>query len=166
MPTEPDFKPQGFQSQRQAGFEHKDASVSGLFRAVLLLAILAFLIHLSVSGLLHHWNKQPSPIDSWTSTPRLSNPPQTNRRYPPLQVSPPVDLEAFRARENAELTSYGWINRSSGAVRVPVDRAMDLLLQKGLPTRSGTNQTISGPSTLQLQQQRPDFRDPKTVTNQ
>lgn len=51
--------------------------------------------------------------------------------------SPPVG-EAFkqlRATEDAILTTYGWVDREKGVVRIPIDRAIDLLAQRGLPTR-------------------------------
>lgn len=81
-----------------------------------------------------------------------------SRAYFPLpreQVSPQADLQAFRTREEAELNSYGWIDRKAGVVRIPIDRAMDLIIQQGLPVRIGTNANKTGPSSLQLQQQRP-----------
>jgi hypothetical protein len=73
---------------------------------------------------------------------------------PHLQVSPAADLKEFRANEDRELTTYGWANRSTGIARVPIDRAMELVLQRGLPTRTGTNEGTPGPSVYELQQQR------------
>jgi hypothetical protein len=51
---------------------------------------------------------------------------------PRLQASPEVDLERFRARENAMLSSYGWKDEAAGVVRIPVDRAMDVVAEEGL----------------------------------
>src|SRR5437763_3430110 len=50
------------------------------------------------------------------------------RRFPGpnLQVSPPADLVSFRSREDVQLNSYGWVDRSNGIVRIPVARAMEL----------------------------------------
>ena len=31
--------------------------------------------------------------------------------------------------------SYGWVDQQAGVVRIPIDRAMELLAQRGLPTR-------------------------------
>ncbi len=31
--------------------------------------------------------------------------------------------------------SYGWVDQPAGVVRIPIDRAMELLAQRGLPTR-------------------------------
>ena len=51
---------------------------------------------------------------------------------PRLQVSPPSELRNFRLWEEQQLRTYGWINRSGGIVRIPVDRAMDLILERGV----------------------------------
>lgn len=55
---------------------------------------------------------------------------------PRLQVAPERDLGRYLAGQEQELTSYGWTERQSGKVRVPIDQAMDLLLKKGLPVRA------------------------------
>jgi hypothetical protein len=57
---------------------------------------------------------------------------------PRLQETPISDLQAMRAAEDRILNSYGWIDKSNGLVRIPIDRAMDLLAQRGLPSRSTT----------------------------
>jgi|SRR5579863_1676042 len=54
---------------------------------------------------------------------------------PRLQVAPEQDLGRYLADQTQELTTYGWADRQSGAVRIPIDRAMDLLIKKGLPVR-------------------------------
>jgi hypothetical protein len=49
---------------------------------------------------------------------------------PRLQENPRQDLEALRAREEALLDGYAWIDRGAGRVRIPVARAMELLEAK------------------------------------
>ncbi len=56
---------------------------------------------------------------------------------PRLQADPAGDLARFRAEEDAALTSYGWVDRARGVIRVPIERASTLLLSRGLPTRAG-----------------------------
>src|SRR5437762_1164629 len=56
------------------------------------------------------------------------------------QIASDADLKQLRATEDAVLTTYGWIDRKNGIVRIPIDRAMDLLLQRGLPTRPPAQQ--------------------------
>ena len=79
---------------------------------------------------------------------------------PMLQVSPPLDLQAFRTREGAKLHNYGWINRTSGIVRIPIEEAIEAVLREGLPTRNNTNENShAGPSSYQLMRQRLDHRE-------
>ena len=54
---------------------------------------------------------------------------------PRLQVTEQADLKQTRKAEDAILTSYGWVDRPAGIVRIPIDRAIELLAQRGLPTR-------------------------------
>ena len=52
---------------------------------------------------------------------------------PRLQIDPHADLTALRAAKNAQLSSYGWIDRPGGVIRLPIDRAMQLTAERGLP---------------------------------
>jgi hypothetical protein len=54
---------------------------------------------------------------------------------PREQPVPLADLETLRAREEAELNSYGWIDKTSGLVRMPIDRAIELLSQQTQQTK-------------------------------
>jgi hypothetical protein len=42
-------------------------------------------------------------------------------------------LQELRAAEQKELQTYGWINRTDGVVRIPIDRAMQLLAEEAQP---------------------------------
>jgi hypothetical protein len=54
---------------------------------------------------------------------------------PRLQVDANKELRQMRAAEDTALNSYGWVDRSSGSVRIPIERAMEILAKKGLPAR-------------------------------
>ena len=56
---------------------------------------------------------------------------------PRLQESPALDLARFHAREEEELTTYGWIDKQNGVVRIPIERAMEIVAREGLPAREG-----------------------------
>ena len=72
--------------------------------------------------------------------PQLS--PLTNtEQLPPqsrLQSAPMLDYSEFIARQNQQLDSYGWVDKEKGIVRIPVSRAMDLALERGLPKPAET----------------------------
>ena len=59
------------------------------------------------------------------------NPPPSRMPSPPLQSAPPLDLAALRAEKHALLSSYAWIDRAHGVVRIPIERAMSLLIARG-----------------------------------
>jgi len=54
---------------------------------------------------------------------------------PRLEETPVQDLRKMREAEDKALSSYGWIDKEHGVVRIPVARAMDLLARRGLPAR-------------------------------
>lgn len=52
---------------------------------------------------------------------------------PRLQPAPAVDLTQWQRRVTERLDSYGWIDRSQGIVHLPIDRAIALVAEEGLP---------------------------------
>jgi hypothetical protein len=59
---------------------------------------------------------------------------------PRLQVTPPADMRAFLAHEEAILGSAGWIDESKGVAHIPIEEAKRLLLERGLPVRPGATE--------------------------
>jgi hypothetical protein len=62
---------------------------------------------------------------------------QVDPPQPRLQTQPFKDLYLLRQTENERLGSYGWVAKDQGSVHIPIDEAMRLMLQRGLPTRQG-----------------------------
>jgi len=56
---------------------------------------------------------------------------------PRLQDDATRDLKMMHANEDKLLQEYTWIDKNSGAVRIPVSRAMEVLAERGLPNVSG-----------------------------
>jgi hypothetical protein len=54
---------------------------------------------------------------------------------PRLERNERLEIREFRQQEEKQLNSYGWVDEKSGIVHIPIDRAMELLAQRGLPTR-------------------------------
>jgi len=52
---------------------------------------------------------------------------------PRLQTEAPRDLAAYQTAEDELLRSYGWMDAAHGRVHIPIDRAMQLLAERGLP---------------------------------
>lgn len=104
-----------------AGHETRDASArrvafvgAGLILGVVLSCIGVWLFRQAVS---RGVTPQEALRDSVPAQPRAWS-------------SPPEDLDAYLARERDILTSYAWIDRNRGVVRLPIDRAMHLLVER------------------------------------
>jgi hypothetical protein len=54
---------------------------------------------------------------------------------PKLLVNEPANLSDFRAKEHETLSTYGWVDKNAGVVRIPIERAKELILERGFPTR-------------------------------
>lgn len=56
---------------------------------------------------------------------------------PALQPRPNDDMKAFLQEQHRQVTTYGWVDKATGRVRVPVEKAREMALQRGFPVRSG-----------------------------
>lgn len=77
----------------------------------------------------------------------------TRSQMPPpplIQEHPGGELATYMEQQDHLLDSYGWVDRKAGIVRIPIARAMDLLLQKGLPVRplGQVTRAVSAPHEL------------------
>jgi len=53
---------------------------------------------------------------------------------PRLEISEPTEINQFRLQEEQRLHSYGWVDQSAGVAYIPIERAMQLIAERGLPT--------------------------------
>jgi hypothetical protein len=81
--------------------------------------------------------------DSLTREDKEAHPPppaiaaaaSTRPSDPRLQPEPKIDLETLRAEEQTKLHTYHWVDKNSGVVGIPIDRAIELVAERGLPSR-------------------------------
>jgi hypothetical protein len=69
-------------------------------------------------------------------TPLAATAGEASATEPRLLTDEPANLATFRAREAEKVEHYGWVDASGGHVRIPVERAKDLILERGLPART------------------------------
>jgi hypothetical protein len=117
------------------GHETRDARVGMIGLAFVGLAVSTIASLLIVYVVLRTFTM----IDVKASTPASPLAASEGRRAPPeprLQIAPRDDLRRLHAREDALLHGYGWVNRDAGVARIPIERAMDLLAERGLPAQA------------------------------
>jgi hypothetical protein len=118
-----------------SGHEHTDANVWLIVQFAIWLTVAALVTHGLMGGLFAFF------VDNRNDTaPAVEFPlaAQQERRLPAgprLQAIPANEIFEFRQRENAELSEYGWVDRNAGTVRIPIEQAKDLLLQRGVASR-------------------------------
>ncbi len=123
-PTETDLR---------RGYETRDVNLRAL---VVFAALIAGLIAGSMGGLWVLWKYYQRSFAAATT--RTSQTFDRDQVPPPphLQNTPARDYEDFRREQEAELNRYRWIDREQGIVQIPISRAMELALKKGVGSLS------------------------------
>jgi len=119
------------QDGRREGYERSDADVRSLLKFGLSLLLILVAVLISMRWMFFYFAKSQQlgpPASPFESARAL--PPQ-----PRLQVAPRVDLQAYCEAQLQELDTYGWVDPHNEVVRIPVDRAMDMIVARGLPAR-------------------------------
>ena len=116
------------------GHETTDAHLKAIVMLVTLTLGLVLVGVLSMRMLLGYVVERDASRDTSPSPLAATRAPFTGPR---LQVAPPKDMKQTKAAELAVLESYDWVDRERGTVRIPIERAIDLLADRGLPTRAG-----------------------------
>ncbi len=116
-----------------AGHEVKDASIHPIVITGIALAVLAGLVGLTVYGMLRYLESRP--VNAGTQNPLAETSQQQLPPEPRVEEHPQIELQQLRAEEDHLLSTYGWVDRTKGIVRIPIERAMELQLQRGFPVR-------------------------------
>jgi hypothetical protein len=130
-------------------FERRDIRVSGVVWFLVGLAVAGVIITFVVNGFYHHLEAR-SEAEQAPVSPLVTNAPKDTRHLstdykdylkqnfpsPQLEIDERTQLDQIRSKEEETLATYGWVDQKAGVVRIPIERAMDLIAQRGLPTRT------------------------------
>jgi hypothetical protein len=147
-------------STGQEGFEREDMSPAGVFYFMVGLAIVAILIHFIVTGMYRYLDsydsKHQAPmnpmavktgVDPRTMTFQdAEGQMQTTFPQPVLEDNERQQFSTLVEKQDEILASYDWIDQKKGVVRIPIDKAMDLLAQRGMPVREPGTAPAAAPS--------------------
>jgi hypothetical protein len=126
------------------GYETRDANTRGVLGFLAVLFVVVNLVLFVTWRLFRYYEvaeRSPVPASSFADQRQL--PPA-----PDLAVNGPEDFQKMYAEQQQKLDSYAWEDRQAGVVRVPIERAMDLLLEKGLPVMPSAAQGQSAAGTF------------------
>ncbi len=125
MKTESDFQP-----DPAAGYERRDVNIRAILWLGAGIVVCAVVAMAGLWLMLRGLERQAASRDPTISPLAAEKMPPAG---PPLQPMPVHDFEAFRASQQQVLTSYGWVDRQEKVVHIPIDRAIELLLERGEP---------------------------------
>jgi hypothetical protein len=117
--------------EHPAPFERKDISPKGIILFIAGLFVTILIVMAGLSWLLGLWSLERRTVGPQPRAARDQVP-----APPQLQETPPIDMKTLRAQEDAILHTYGWADEGGGVVRIPIETAIDILAQRGLPSRS------------------------------
>jgi len=123
------------------GYEHEDLTSRGPFYFMAGLALLGLAIYLIVFGMyrfLDSYATAHQPPLSPMATPEADTRAVTHEDtqtfpQPRLEENERTDLRQFIEDQDQKLATYDWVDKDKGTVRIPIDRAMELIVQRGLP---------------------------------
>ncbi len=115
---------------------HSDENVRAVLRFGFWMVVAAVVIYAALFGMFQYFDQQAAASDP-AKNPLLAGeklPETPAARFPPpqLQSSAAEELEKFRAAEDRKLSSYEWVDRNAGIVRMPIDRAMQMVAERGV----------------------------------
>jgi hypothetical protein len=116
--------------------EESDVDIRAILGFAAGLLAVAIVVHFAMWGLFRYFEASAARHDEQPTYPLAAKQEQRLPPEPRLQTNPRQDLADMRAAEEQVLTTYGWVDRNAGVVRIPIDEAMKLVIQRGLPARA------------------------------
>jgi hypothetical protein len=114
----------------KVGYERQDVNVRSIVIFAVGLLVVIIVAMILIAGIVAALDTRqaagqtPPPTEFPTpAAPRL-------RPNPIDQTTAVEELEELRAREDAILNNYGWVDREAGIVRIPIERAMELVVEE------------------------------------
>jgi len=150
----------------EAGFEREDLSSRGVFFFMIGLAIVGVVIYFIIIGMYTFLDKyersrmaNASPLLTTNGAmSRVVTREYMEQRFkengvPMLEVNERGQFRDFLLNQENQLNSYGWIDKDAGVAHIPIERAMDLIVQRGLPVypQSSANASATAASKAPAQ---------------
>jgi hypothetical protein len=111
------------------GYEVADANIRQVVIAGIGLAVATAIACFAMYFLFNLLKKSGGPAQAVNPmAPASTLPPE-----PRVEDKPWMQRQNLLPKEDRVLNTYGWTNKGAGLVRIPIDKAMDLIVQRGVP---------------------------------
>jgi hypothetical protein len=115
------------------GYERTDAHAGATYRAGLYILVTMFLTALVVVPLYRFLGRREAAGQEAPATVVRPDAVAPGPAVPKLLVSEPLALAEFRAQEAELLAGWGWVEKDQGIARMPIEEAMRIVAERGLP---------------------------------
>lgn len=130
-------------------FEHEDLGTRGVFAFMIGLAVVGVVIYFIIIGMYSFLDKHERSQMS-TASPLVTTKDAMSRVVtqddmdktfkdngaPMLETNERGQFRDFLMNQENQLNSYGWVDEKAGVAHIPIERAMELTVQRGLPVYS------------------------------
>lgn len=137
-----DLRPQSNESTDDRIHEPMDITLRGILTFAVALVILSVIVMVSLRLIMGAFQKEERA--ELAARPPLFSDDDGQYAGPNLQENPNIDLVDLRNDEIRRLTTYS-DKIGDGSARIPIDRAIEIVVERGLPTR-GTAPAQAAPS--------------------
>jgi hypothetical protein len=130
----------------EAGFEREDLGSRGVFAFMIGLAVVGVVIYFIISSMYSFLDKYErsqmataSPlVTSKGAMSRVVTQDYMDQRFkengaPMLETNERGQFRDFLMNQENQLNSYGWVDERAGVAHIPIERAMELTVQRGMP---------------------------------
>jgi hypothetical protein len=146
-------------------YERDDLGSRGVFGFFIGLAVTGVIIYFIVVGMYTFLDKYEQsqmtamspltkPEDSAMVGARSVTPTYVEGKFkdngaPLLEIDERSEQGTFVLDQEKALNSYGWVDEKAGIAHIPIDRAMEIIAQRGLPVyqNGATNATVAAQKT-------------------
>ena len=108
-------------------YEANDISWTKVLVAVAAITVVTIVLMFLLWVMLQRFSKFSSGVDYSAPSSALETPRTV------FEGVTSTELDSIRRAENERLQKYAWVDREKGRVQIPLDRAMEMLVQKGPP---------------------------------
>ena len=120
-----------------AAYEHTDVAPGVAYSFAIWLGVSMLVSGAIVYGTFWFLEGRAVSIDDATRTYPLAVGQSQDPPAPRLQAQPFKDVYELKSAQRGLLHSYGWVDKANGVVHIPIDRAMQITLERGFPVRDG-----------------------------
>jgi hypothetical protein len=148
-------------SGHEVEFEHEDLGSRGIFVFMTVLVVSGIVIYFMIVGMYSFLDKYErsqmataSPLDtSKGAMSRVVTQDDMDKTFkdngaPMLETDERTELRKFLMDQETQLNSYGWVNQEAGVAHIPIERAMELTVQRGIPVyqqvKAGASSAATG----------------------